>query len=93
MKGTAVVVCSSYSTVHLILLLVFYILFYKENIFKKCDILELLSDGYNSDIGSIDNEDDFFPDDELQNLSCELENEDTVYDLPDISDDNNTIFE
>jgi len=57
------------------------------------DILELLSDGYNSDIGSIDNEDDFFPDDELQDLLCEFENENIVDDLPNISDNvNNTIF-
>jgi hypothetical protein len=34
----------------------------------ECNILELLSDGYNSDIGSIDDEDEFFPDDEFQNL-------------------------
>lgn len=59
----------------------------------ECDILELLSDGYNSDIGSIDNEDDFFPGDELQDLLCEFENEDIDYDLPNISDnDNNTIL-
>lgn len=59
----------------------------------ECDILELLSDGYNSDIGSIDNEDDFFPGDKLQDLLCEFENEDIDYDLPNISDnDNNTIL-
>lgn len=33
----------------------------------------------------------FFPDDELQDLLCEFENEDIAHDLPNISDDNNTI--
>jgi hypothetical protein len=58
----------------------------------KCHILELLSDGYNSDIGSIDNEDEFFPDDEFQDLLNEFENEDVFCDLPNVSDSNNTTF-
>lgn len=56
----------------------------------ECDILELLSDGYNSDIGSIDNEDDFFPDNEFQDLLNEFEDEVVVCDLPNSSDNNNT---